>query len=124
MTALLNIGRQEGIKGYFRGLSAFMPRVVAYGAVQLSAYDWAKRVICESLPNLEGMALQAPAGFVAAVLAVTAIQPFDFVSHVVPRCALLLSKLLPLLVASVQIYLPSCISLNVIANWPIRTHAC
>lgn len=78
--AFLDIGRDEGAAGYFRGLSAFMPRVVAYGAVQLSAYDWAKRQLHGRFSSLDGMPLQASAAFVAAILAVSANQPFDFVS--------------------------------------------
>ena len=78
--ALASLWREAGLRGYTRGLSAFAPRVVAYGAVQLSVYDSAKRHLLNRRPDLSGLALQAPAGFVAACLAVTVIQPFDFVA--------------------------------------------
>ena len=37
--ALVEIGREEGWRGYFRGLSAFMPRVMVASGVQLSTCD-------------------------------------------------------------------------------------
>mmetsp|Transcript_7191 Transcript_7191/g.8224 ORF Transcript_7191/g.8224 Transcript_7191/m.8224 type:complete len:311 (+) Transcript_7191:174-1106(+) len=75
------IYKTEGVPGYFRGLEAFMPRVVAYGAVQLSVYDTAK----ESLQSVKYLAdrpffLQVCSSVVASCSSVMAIQPFDFIA--------------------------------------------
>jgi solute carrier family 25 protein 34/35 len=42
LSAFLNIGRRDGVRGYFRGLTAFMPRVCMYSGVQLATYDGVK----------------------------------------------------------------------------------
>jgi solute carrier family 25 protein 34/35 len=68
--AFANIARHEGVQGYFRGLNAFVPRVMVYGAVQLSTYDYVKL----HLGN------RFAASVVAALLSVCAIQPFDFLT--------------------------------------------
>ena len=70
--------RDEGVvSGLFRGLDAFMPRVVIYGAAQLSTYDWFKA----RLQDWRSPAEQQLAASVGAALAsVTAIQPFDWLA--------------------------------------------
>lgn len=44
-SALAAIGKQEGIKGLFRGLDAAMLRTAAGSSVQLPTYNYAKRTL-------------------------------------------------------------------------------
>lgn len=83
--SLIEIGRTEGWRGYFRGIDAFMPRVVFYGAAQLASYDtcqnWLRR--WEHGPKVlreNGFPQHVFCGVVAALTSVTAIQPFDFIA--------------------------------------------
>jgi hypothetical protein len=78
--ALADILRTEGVAGYWRGLNAFMPRVVAYGAVQLAVYGSAKEYLLNTVGMKEGLALHTCSSFAAALFAVAANQPFDFVA--------------------------------------------
>lgn len=77
-TAFMDIGRQEGVRGYYRGLSVFVARVSAASSVQLSTYD----VIKESFLRWTGFPDGVPVHFACSLLtgiAVTfAMQPFDF----------------------------------------------
>eukprot|EP00511_Aplanochytrium_stocchinoi_P011530 CAMPEP_0204873312 /NCGR_PEP_ID=MMETSP1348-20121228/40298_1 /ASSEMBLY_ACC=CAM_ASM_000700 /TAXON_ID=215587 /ORGANISM="Aplanochytrium stocchinoi, Strain GSBS06" /LENGTH=207 /DNA_ID=CAMNT_0052028583 /DNA_START=185 /DNA_END=808 /DNA_ORIENTATION=- len=80
-TQFTQIFKQEGIRGYFRGLEAFMPRVVAYGAVQLSVYDTTKEKLSHYRFFSEyAFLLQVCSSVTAACTSVVAIQPFDFVA--------------------------------------------
>ena len=40
--AFLAIGREQGFRGYFRGLTSFLPRVCVYSGTQLATYDGVK----------------------------------------------------------------------------------
>eukprot|EP00516_Mucochytrium_quahogii_P006445 CAMPEP_0203749512 /NCGR_PEP_ID=MMETSP0098-20131031/4053_1 /ASSEMBLY_ACC=CAM_ASM_000208 /TAXON_ID=96639 /ORGANISM=" , Strain NY0313808BC1" /LENGTH=295 /DNA_ID=CAMNT_0050638585 /DNA_START=240 /DNA_END=1127 /DNA_ORIENTATION=- len=78
--SMIDIYQMEGLKGYFRGFDAFVPRVVAYGAVQLGVYDFAKETLRRTFHLNDGFPLQAGTAFIAAISAVVAIQPFDFLA--------------------------------------------
>ncbi|GBG34771.1 Kidney mitochondrial carrier protein 1 [Hondaea fermentalgiana] len=78
--ALAEIYREEGMRGFFRGADAFVPRVVVYGAAQLGVYDLVKRLFMDNFGLKEGPLLHFSTAAVAASAAVTAIQPFDFLS--------------------------------------------
>jgi len=83
--SFLQIGREEGWKGYFRGIDAFMPRVVFYGAAQLATYDAVKSRLSrwEGGPPIlvqNGFVQHAFCGVFAALCSVTVIQPFDFIA--------------------------------------------
>ena len=82
---LKNIYREEGIRGYFRGIDAFIPRVMFYGAAQLASYDAIKTRLSNwpSGPpwaTKNGFPQHALCGFFAAIISVTVIQPFDFIA--------------------------------------------
>jgi len=80
MSQFVRIGRDEGFKGYFRGIEAFAPRVIAYGAFQLASYDAVKPLFIQYARLEEGLFLQSVAAFVASTISVVAIQPFDFIA--------------------------------------------
>ena len=73
---LADVVRAEGVRGLFRDLDAFMPRVVVYGAAQLSTYDALRARLSGWRSPFEQQVL---ASVGAAGASVTAIQPFDFV---------------------------------------------
>eukprot|EP00913_Durusdinium_trenchii_P011394 g10702.t3 len=54
-SAFREIGRTHGLSGYYQGLSAFVPRVSAATAVQLSTYDMSKDIILQSTQVQEGI---------------------------------------------------------------------
>ena len=70
---------EEGLRGYWHGMSAFVPRVMAYGSVQLSTYDTTKHAIV-SRGWADGVVAHLSASLIAAGFAVGAMQPFDFVA--------------------------------------------
>lgn len=70
----------EGLGGFFRGVNAFVPRVVMYGAAQLGVYDLVKPVLQERAGLADGLALHAATAVAAALAAVVVIQPFDFIA--------------------------------------------
>mmetsp|Transcript_19561 Transcript_19561/g.34883 ORF Transcript_19561/g.34883 Transcript_19561/m.34883 type:complete len:287 (+) Transcript_19561:1869-2729(+) len=78
--ALMQIYREEGLRGFIRGTDAFVPRVVVYGAAQLGVYDLVKTIFLENFGFVEGPLLHFSTAAVAAAVAVTAIQPFDFLA--------------------------------------------
>jgi hypothetical protein len=83
--ALQSVYKEEGVKGFFRGIDAFIPRVMFYGAAQLATYDALKNRLrsWERGPpwaTQPGFPQHALCGFMAAVVSVTVIQPFDFIA--------------------------------------------
>ena len=77
--AAYDIYRSDGLVGFFRGLSAFAPRVIVASAVQLSTYDAVKEWLIRRLgvPK-DGLPLVISSSFVTGVAVVAAMQPFDF----------------------------------------------
>ena len=72
------IYRSDGIRGFFRGLSAFAPRVIVASAVQLSTYDAIKEWLMRRLSLSDGLPLVCASSFVTGAAVVVAMQPFDF----------------------------------------------
>jgi solute carrier family 25 protein 34/35 len=91
-SAFIQVYTTDGVAGYWRGLNAFMPRVMAFSAVQLATYDAVKQTIikrqsrssssCDSSFAIigDGVFLHLVASTTAAICAVTAMQPFDFIA--------------------------------------------
>lgn len=77
-SALLQIGREDGWRGYFRGLTAFAPRVMVASGVQLSTYDEVKVGLKSQVGLVEGFALHVVASWITGVAVVGTMQPFDF----------------------------------------------
>ena len=75
--AAMAIYRSDGILGFFRGLSAFAPRVIVASAVQLSTYDAVKERLSKRFA-LDGLPLVVASSFVTGAAVVAAMQPFDF----------------------------------------------
>jgi len=80
ISAFLDIGRVSGARGYFSGVSAFMPRVVIYSGVQLACYDFSKTLLIHSFQLPDGMGTHMLASSCTTLCAVTALQPFDFLA--------------------------------------------
>jgi len=83
--AAASIYRTDGMAGFFRGLSAFAPRVIVASAVQLSTYDLVKGALAARVPWLASeerhgrrLPLVVGSSFVTGVAVVGAMQPFDF----------------------------------------------
>lgn len=79
-TAFLDIGRQQGPMGYYRGLSAFVPRVAAATSVQMSTYDGSKEIILSSTGARDGIPVHFAASLLSGAAVTLAMQPFDIVS--------------------------------------------
>lgn len=73
-----SIYRSDGVAGFYRGLSAFAPRVIVASAVQLSTYDAVKEWLVRRVGIREGVPLVCAASFVTGAAVVMAMQPFDF----------------------------------------------
>ena len=76
--AVMSIWRSDGVSGFFRGLSAFAPRVIVASAVQLSTYDAIKDWLVRRLGIRDGLPLVTAASAVTGAAVVLAMQPFDF----------------------------------------------
>ncbi|GAB5356297.1 hypothetical protein AAMO2058_000278700 [Amorphochlora amoebiformis] len=77
--AVRNIAREEGIRGFFRGLDAFVPRCVALVAFQMASYDLAKSQILDRKLMSDGPKAHMTASAFAAGCACVAMQPFDLI---------------------------------------------
>jgi len=82
--AAMDIYRTDGPVGFFRGLSAFAPRVIVASAVQLSTYDAIKEGLMRHAGLRDGqtfvsrLPLVVASSFVTGIAVVAAMQPFDF----------------------------------------------
>jgi len=76
--AMLSIWRADGVPGFFRGLSAFAPRVIVASAVQLSTYDAIKEGLIRRFGMHDGVPLVFLSSFITGAAVVLAMQPFDF----------------------------------------------
>lgn len=78
---LQQVFRAEGVRGWYRGLSAAVPRVVVGSATQLSSYDYAKVHFVESWMNISpGLNQQIAASILASLATVTLMNPFDVIA--------------------------------------------
>lgn len=81
MHALMDIHRQHGILGLWRGSSAAVPRVSVGSAAQLSTFSASKELVTDLQVFSEGSWLIAlSAGMISSVVVVLAMTPFDVVS--------------------------------------------
>eukprot|EP01134_Creolimax_fragrantissima_P004260 CFRG4260T1 len=77
--ALRTILVEEGIRGYFRGISVFIPRVVAFSTGQLATYDFCKQRLL-SRGFVDGVSVHLASSCGAAMIGITMMQPFDFLA--------------------------------------------
>jgi hypothetical protein len=77
-SSLLNIYKQDGLKGYFRGNGANMIRIFPYSAIQLSVFPIFKDLLVDDQKNLSGPNLFL-SGVLAGVTATTITYPLDFI---------------------------------------------
>jgi len=75
--AFISIGQQEGWRGYFRGLSAFCPRVMVASGVQLSTYDEVKHEMLRAGFS-DGLPCVVASSWITGIAVVACMQPFDF----------------------------------------------
>ncbi|CAJ1397324.1 unnamed protein product [Effrenium voratum] len=79
-SAFREIGKAQGIAGYYRGLSAFVPRVAVATSAQLSTYDVSKEFILRRTEVKEGVATHFGASLMSGLAVTLAMQPFDIVA--------------------------------------------
>ena len=80
VSAFAKIGREQGIFGYWRGLTAFLPRVCIYSGVQVATYDGVKELALTTGGLGDNFSTRLVCSTVTTFAAVTALQPFDFLS--------------------------------------------
>jgi len=78
--AILRIVRNDGILGFWKGLSAFQGRVVTYGSVQLACYDGIKQEVTQRTSLEDGVRVHILSSLLTSFAAVTALQPFDLIA--------------------------------------------
>ncbi|KAI0022260.1 mitochondrial dicarboxylate carrier protein [Xylariomycetidae sp. FL0641] len=76
--AVVDIGRDEGIRGYFRGLSPALVQIVPFMGVFFAVYEGARGPLA-SLGSLPWGTGDASAGVLASVVAKTCVFPLDLV---------------------------------------------
>eukprot|EP00658_Telonema_sp_P-2_P003091 TRINITY_DN11136_c0_g1_i1.p1 TRINITY_DN11136_c0_g1~~TRINITY_DN11136_c0_g1_i1.p1 ORF type:complete len:153 (+),score=14.79 TRINITY_DN11136_c0_g1_i1:234-692(+) len=76
--AMQDIYAERGPQGYFRGLTAFCPRVVVASGVQLSTYDATKRWLMRDCLMGDGVGCHFVASWITGLAVVMCMQPFDF----------------------------------------------
>jgi len=77
--ALISVGKEEGIPGYFRGLQAALNRMIVASAIQLSSYDKAKEIVIKNFGMKEGIAAFSVAACISSILMTISLNPFDVV---------------------------------------------
>ena len=76
--AVRSLVQEEGVKGFWGGIRAFIPRTAAASAVQLSVYDVVKPWVMSGLNIADGLRVCIVSSFITGVAVVAAMQPFDF----------------------------------------------
>lgn len=76
--AFMDIGRTEGLRGYYRGISVFIPRVAAASSTQLSTYDTIKAWWMRWAGVGDCLSTHVAASMLAGAAVTLAMQPFDF----------------------------------------------
>lgn len=76
--AVVDIWRQEGFKGYFKGLPAFAARVMVASSVQLSTYDSVKGALVKTGLDARRTGTHLAASLITGMCVVAAMQPFDY----------------------------------------------
>eukprot|EP01010_Urceolus_cornutus_P000581 NODE_1100_length_1105_cov_256.340909_g841_i0.p1 GENE.NODE_1100_length_1105_cov_256.340909_g841_i0~~NODE_1100_length_1105_cov_256.340909_g841_i0.p1 ORF type:complete len:324 (-),score=78.72 NODE_1100_length_1105_cov_256.340909_g841_i0:132-1040(-) len=78
--AFAHIYHSQGLRGYWNGWRAFVPRVMALVTAQLATYDIMKTIIKNNEVLPEGVITQAASSSAATAVAVLTMQPFDLVA--------------------------------------------
>lgn len=78
MGAFLEIGRSEGVAGYWRGNVPQVLRVLPYSACQLYAYDYLKKLFKDEKGELS-VPRRLAAGAGAAIISTTVTYPLDII---------------------------------------------
>lgn len=78
--AVTDIWLHEGVGGFYRGLSAFVPRVAVASSIQLSTYDVSKAKIIKYTGLGDTMYAHFGASLLTGIAVTYAMQPFDFAS--------------------------------------------
>lgn len=76
--AIGDVWRHGGLRGFYKGLGAFIPRVMVASGVQLSTYDLSKEMLQTRLAMRDGVLCHLGASFLTGIAVVLAMQPFDF----------------------------------------------
>jgi len=80
LTGIREISRNEGTKGFFRGLSAANLQIVPYMGLFFTAYEFFRPILSASHLPLDWMgSADGLSGIMASVLAKTAVYPLDTV---------------------------------------------
>jgi len=77
--ALVSVFKEEGMRGYFRGLQAAVNRICVASAVQLSTYDQAKEWIIRRFQMNEGLRAFSIAACISSVFMTAVLNPLDVV---------------------------------------------
>ena len=80
LSAFATIWREQGVLGYWRGLTAFLPRVCIYSGVQVATYDGVKEFALTTGGLGDNFSTRLLCSSFTTFAAVTALQPFDFLS--------------------------------------------
>lgn len=79
-SAIRHIGSHEGLRGFYRGVSASILRTSFGSAAQLSCYEWAKRRIAGVLGRSENAAtVHFASAMLGGMAACLVMNPFDVV---------------------------------------------
>jgi solute carrier family 25 protein 34/35 len=77
VNAVYTLLREEGLRGFFKGLPAFSARVVVASSVQLSSYDSIKSMLVARGLQADRVSTHFAASLVTGAAVVGAMQPFD-----------------------------------------------
>lgn len=78
--SLVKIGREEGVRGYFKGNGTNLARIVPYEALKFAAYEECKKLLhIPSDPKAHSPGKRLCAGAMAGMTATTLTYPLDLV---------------------------------------------
>lgn len=76
---LIDVGRNEGIAGLYKGWAPTMIRAAVITGSQVASYDQIKRFLIERDYMREGLALHTVASFIAGLIATITTSPVDVI---------------------------------------------
>jgi dicarboxylate transporter 10 len=76
---LRRIGKEQGPRGYFRGLWPNCLRAAGMTGFQLASYDYCKRVLVENLHRNDDLVTQFVSSIFASLVATTICNPIDVI---------------------------------------------
>ncbi|KAF2183715.1 mitochondrial carrier [Zopfia rhizophila CBS 207.26] len=77
LSALIRVGREDGVRAYFRGLGPNVVRSVLMNVSQITTYTEAKRQLMKQLRLEDSIGTHVFASFVAGTVATTVCAPAD-----------------------------------------------